>query len=46
VTKSGVALEKDAILDYLVGNGYTGTRKYAKLVGLTRQAKALRERDS
>jgi hypothetical protein len=46
VAKSGVAIEKDAILDYLVGNGYTGTRKYSKLEELTRQAKALRERNS
>jgi hypothetical protein len=46
VAKSGITLERNAILDYLAENGYTGIRKYSKLEELTRQAKALREKDS
>jgi hypothetical protein len=46
VAKSGIELERNAILDYLVENGYTGARKYSKLEELTQQVKTLRERDS
>jgi hypothetical protein len=46
VAKSGIALERNVILDYLVENGYTGVKKYSKLEELTQQAMALRERES
>jgi hypothetical protein len=45
VAKSGSVLERNAVLDYLFENGYTGVRKYSKLEALTQQAKALRERE-
>jgi hypothetical protein len=46
VAKSGITLEKNVILDYLVENGYKGVRNYPRLEKLTQQVKALREKDS
>jgi hypothetical protein len=44
VAKSGIALEKATVEDYLYNKGYTGKRYYAKVDELIEQVKAIRAR--
>jgi hypothetical protein len=42
VAKSGVALNQNAVLDFLATEGYTSQRRYSKITELTTQATAKR----